>query len=373
MIFAFCLLAFAQPQELIDRLGADSIEDREDAEKKLEALGKAAIPGLEKIAASGTLEERTRARAVLRRILLAIHGRLVTLSPEGEIETWDPPDLAPHLLLQDRSLDHLQCLANGTQAIVEPVIGDMRAAVPRLVELDREGGGKLSPVRGWASASPDGKLCIDVRSMPRLQVLDGVTGRKVAEVPRSFHAILEGAWSPDGTRIAFTALFRENEGAPMEGATFVVKADGTDLRRLGEAVSRISWSPDSKELLCLEYEWPKLAAKKVLLLEVATGTLTAVTDGASGDHLPRLSPDGKRIAFIRVVKRQTMICTVERDGSGVREVARGHSVRWSPDGECLAFLDEFRILILLPRTGGEGVRLKEVKSFDWVRRTPPGR
>ena len=53
MIFAFCLLSFAQPQDLIDRLNADSIEEREEAEKKLEALGKAAIPGLEKLAAKG--------------------------------------------------------------------------------------------------------------------------------------------------------------------------------------------------------------------------------------------------------------------------------------------------------------------------------
>lgn len=90
---------------------------------------------------------------------------------------------------------------------------------------------------------------------------------------------------------------------------------------------------------------------------------------------PRISPDGRRVAFTRVwVDREadayrTRIMIVEADGSGARDLTSGSrdaQPRWSPDGTQLAFTraegeDPAQIWVL-PMYGGEARRLTELKG-----------
>ena len=152
-----------------------------------------------------------------------------------------------------------------------------------------------------------------------------------------------------------------------------MNSKGKELRRLCDRVSRLTWSPDSKEMVCLEYEWPKLEPKKVLRVDIATGKMTAVAEGAWGEEAARMGPDGKRIAFVRRLGDKTVILTCDPDGANVRKVAFGRSPRWSPDAKRLAFLDEKSFLWMTSLAGSEGIRLTKVKSFDWVRLQSPAR
>ena len=108
-----------------------------------------------------------------------------------------------------------------------------------------------------------------------------------------------------------------------------------------------------------------MTAQKVLTPEDVLG-FKSVTDA-------QLSPDGEMVAF--VVGESSVVDTkYPRSGIWVVPTAGGEPrplttgprsdtmPRWSPDGQTLAFLsdreeDGLRRLYLLPRTGGEAVRL----------------
>ncbi len=124
-------------------------------------------------------------------------------------------------------------------------------------ELTPLGVGVMTPC--W---SPDGAalaFCGDIRSgfaLHTMAIADGVA-----------RPIVEGfststpAWSPDGAWIAFTALTSGASGV------FVVRPDGSDLRRLARGARPI-WSPDGRHLA---YYRTDIHPAEVGCLDVATG------------------------------------------------------------------------------------------------------
>jgi HEAT repeat protein len=67
------LLLQATPQQLIEQLQAERVQDRNAAQKQLAALGRAAVPELERAARSPDLELARRASTLLRQIALQEH------------------------------------------------------------------------------------------------------------------------------------------------------------------------------------------------------------------------------------------------------------------------------------------------------------
>jgi Tol biopolymer transport system component len=99
---------------------------------------------------------------------------------------------------------------------------------------------------------------------------------------------------------------------------------------------------------------------------------------------PRLSPDGRTVAYVlwgvdrEANAYQSAICLVEADGSAPpKQLTAGEkedaSPRWSPDGRLLAFVSnregEKKQLYVVPAGGGEPRRLtdlpKDVKEVAW--------
>lgn len=175
-------------------------------------------------------------------------------------------------------------------------------------------------VRAWDPAAPptpasEDQGAVGEKIAYRYNGVIGVIdadGGEVRWLPtRRAGLALDPAWSPDGTRIAFSgAEFTvvEREGRDDLGiddrGIYVINADGTDLVRL--TPSRL---PSSRRI------FPE-------------------------DTLPAWSPDGTRIAFLRTYPSgNEEIYTMNADGSGLRpltdeaqEQISAERLAWSPDG-----------------------------------------
>jgi Tol biopolymer transport system component len=162
--------------------------------------------------------------------------------------------------------------------------------------------------------------------------MDGTDVRSVTDF-----AVTEPDWAPDGSRLAFGS---ERDGTPQ---VYVVDADGTNLRQItsGDAgAGTPGWAPDGRHLA---YE----QAGRIVIEDLVDGTTQFVTPEPAADAfdiLPQFSPDGRTIAYVRVVgDARKEVRTIDVDGTGDRLLSRGvdraTSPDWSADGQHIVFND----------------------------------
>ena len=159
------------------------------------------------------------------------------------------------------------------------------------------------------------------------------------------------AWSPDGNSIAF---LRASD--PGKSAVVLVPPQGGPERVVGE-VSRfepmnegLGWSPDSKWLVVADR--PPNEAPGLWLISPDTAErrrlTTAPDEGpSSGDFVPRVSPDGRMLAFRRLVERNSSALFILPLGSTMRPTGEPRrltqdnqvidGLTWSPDSRDLVF------------------------------------
>jgi Tol biopolymer transport system component len=158
----------------------------------------------------------------------------------------------------------------------------------------------------------------------------------------------EAAWSPDGSRIAFTR-YREELGNPRwgEATIYVVNADGTGLLRLssrGDSVydAHPSWSPDGTRIAFYsrrehDADPSHMNDSDIYVMHAdGTGAVRLTHHGALVIH-PAWSPDGSRIAFRawNPDAQAFAIYAMGADGSSLTPIVNGESAyapAWSPDG-----------------------------------------
>jgi dipeptidyl aminopeptidase/acylaminoacyl peptidase len=206
---------------------------------------------------------------------------------------------------------------------------------------------------------------------------------RVTGLPNSPEAI---AWSPDGRRIAYL-MNLPDEGPKLgsappkpEGATwakpleiidkvtyradgagylkpgfdkiFMVDADGGPPRQLTFGAyhdGAPEWTPDGRAILfsaLRKADW-ELAGRdsEIYRLDLASGTLTALTSRDGPDEGPEVSPDGRTIAFVGFddspkAFEQSHIYVMSAAGGPARRIASGldrsiDQIEWSSDGRSL--------------------------------------
>jgi imidazolonepropionase-like amidohydrolase/Tol biopolymer transport system component len=111
-------------------------------------------------------------------------------------------------------------------------------------------------------------------------------------------------------------------------------------------------------------------------MPIAGGRPTLLSGGASFEHLPRISPDGRTIAFISDRSGMDNIWLMNADGSNRRQLTRlddsfPTNATWTPDGQYLVAKRHIRNtrslgggeIWLFHIEGGSGVKLKDRTSF----------
>lgn len=156
---------------------------------------------------------------------------------------------------------------------------------------------------GWAgnpSFSRDGKLAfssLEWRSrllrLPFDPVIGKVSGSPVSILASSY-PIRDHAVSPDGKWITYNAFAGGNEDL------FLVRMDGTELRRLTEDVHRDrgpAWQPDGEKIA---FYSDRSGDYEIWKIRPDGSGLERLTQDSEITNLPVFSPDGKQIAGVNI-------------------------------------------------------------------------
>ena len=142
-------------------------------------------------------------------------------------------------------------------------------------------------------------------------------------------------WSPDGSRIAFARTARDRgwgipDGVPV--GIVVAAADGSDQRTITDQwASSIAWSPDGQRLAFLQVDG-------AAYIVGADGSNLMRLGGRGVTESPAWSPDGSLVAFGRSGEDISDIVISSPDGSDQRAIVglRGISL-WTSDGSDVRF------------------------------------
>ncbi len=153
------------------------------------------------------------------------------------------------------------------------------------------------------------------------------------------------AWSPDGQSIAVAVESWDLKEERKEGhALYVVPADGAGFVRLSEAVSGGAWSPDGTRLAFAKPEGAEVALYTIAADGADARRVTTAPEWQPGYggpdpraawiHTIAWSPDGTKLLYWC---GDYQFCVVTRDGEPVRRIRLdGGRAAWPPDWERIA-------------------------------------
>ncbi|HEX6060208.1 MAG TPA: Ig-like domain-containing protein [Gemmatimonadaceae bacterium] len=235
------------------------------------------------------------------------------------------------------------------------------------------------------SPSPDGERFVFAVSQRDLTTgapqhdlyvvnMNGMQMRRLTSMPGIEQ---EPAWSPDGTRIAFSAT---GEDGRLD--IWVVNVDGSGLANLTAGMDAWvashapAWSPDG-ERIAFATSFDGIAGAIWTMRADGSDRVQLVGDVAHG-LAPSWSPDGARIAFhyFAGIATGMDIATVAASGGAATRLARPGdqtAPAWSPDGALIAFTSSTttgvpQLWTMRPDGTGARIRASVGRNASWIDR-----
>jgi Tol biopolymer transport system component len=186
-----------------------------------------------------------------------------------------------------------------------------------------------------------------------------------ASKPEELFFQVEPAWSPDGTKIAFSS----RRGRSFD--IYLMNADGTGTRRLtstGENDSHPTWSADGSRIA-----FARSGSGDIYVMDADGSGARRISDPTVEEAEPAWSPDGAWIAYVRRIPGTPArdVWLVRPDGSGRHAVtsqhARTFTPAWAPDSRQIAFASDaassfFDIYVI--GVDGKGLRRRTRTGSD---------
>jgi Tol biopolymer transport system component len=210
--------------------------------------------------------------------------------------------------------------------------GTESGMAPRLLTATAFPGAEEDP-----SLSPDGNFVVFSWPGPAsngnddiwIKAVEGDTLRRLTETPDALEKFPE--WSPDGRYITFSRTVKDT------WTVYVVSALGGHERLIAEGARMSSWTPDGQALVMSSLTPARIFPVVHHVLE--SGVRRTLTEPPAGfsDMKPRVSPDGKTVAFQRSGADRSAIFVVPVNGGEERQIGEWVSgtiggLSWTPDG-----------------------------------------
>jgi eukaryotic-like serine/threonine-protein kinase len=254
--------------------------------------------------------------------------------------------------------------------------------------VDANGGNprEILPVSGgvhahWPSWSADGNYIYFNRSVAS----DNTEPTEIYRVPvaggpaEPVVATSRRAVFPYATRDGRGLVYSSNPAGP-ELALWWKPVTGQPQRLttgIGDyAEARLS--ADNKAMVATSYQNRRSLAA-IPILQATSPQPTSLTEGASGDYDPAVSPRDDRLAFSSTRDGNRHIWTARLDGTDPRQVTSGLGIderpAWSPDGSTIAFVSSrggVRAIWLVGPDGGGLRKVAAATVIDTLAWSPDG-
>lgn len=185
--------------------------------------------------------------------------------------------------------------------------------------------------------------------------LRGVAASNTTELLRLNSGFSDLAVAPDGKKVAFIA----------QGELFVAGTkDGGDATRITNTVSMEAypvWTKNSNSVIYVSQRNDRI---NIYQYDFITAKETQLTSAKADDGALKLSPDGKKLAFVRNGKELMVLDLATKKETSLAKASlsfvptnSGGDYNWSPDGKHIAYAafgdKALRNVYVVPATGGE--------------------
>lgn len=194
----------------------------------------------------------------------------------------------------------------------------------------------------------------------RLASTEDGTDRSAADLGNEKLVFYSPLWSPDGSKIAFSAKDRQREaGSQIINYVFVTDpetASAKEIYRSEDFVRLLGWSPDGGSVVIAEADKFGSLVPRVEIgrVDLAAGEkiLLSTLENAYYYNI-RLSPDGRSIAFAARLENKDDIWVRGLEGENSRRLTRNNdpqlffsNLSWSPRGDLIVFGKQSRFTII---------------------------
>jgi len=276
---------------------------------------------------------------------LVLPAFILAFLDAGDIWLFHPTTRSVERLTQDTNISAFAWSPDATRIVFTSLDPRSKATALKVVRLADH---RVTTLIGWTDGrspgnptwSPDGKrIAFDmyfydgVEEHSSIMVMQA-NGTQVQQLRASGYDF-DPDWSPDGRWIAFISMPNLND----LGTLYVMNADGTNPTPLTDGLwvtSRLAWSPDGTRIAFTGYctEGGVTSGLSDIFMIAAGGearTPLAAPGGAGPNQIGDWSPDGRQFVYEQTYGHGSFLAVINVDGSGYSILPiNGSRAAWAP-------------------------------------------